>query len=46
MVEFSLLFQSMLARNFYNFKLLALALAFIINFFLLFYEVSYLVLHY
>jgi ryanodine receptor 2 len=30
----------MLARNFYNFKLIALALAFMINFILLFYKVS------
>jgi len=30
----------MLARNFYNFKLIALALAFLINFILLFYKVS------
>jgi Ryanodine Receptor TM 4-6 len=33
-------FQSMLARNFYKFKLLALALAFSINVMLLFFKVS------
>ena len=32
-------FQSMFARNFYNFKLIALALAFLINFILLFFKV-------
>jgi len=31
---------SLFARNFYNFKLSALCMAFIINFFLLFYRVS------
>ena len=36
----NLILQSMLARNFYNFKLIALALAFLINFILLFYKVN------